>query len=239
MRNSIACGAVNQWVWGLLLCVFLTPVLAEPGAPASDLADTGATKRLMVLGDSLSAAYNLPLTEGWVHLLRNRLENRFPKKFTVVNASISGATTAAGLASIPTLLKEHQPHLVIIELGGNDGLQGKPIASITHNLEQLISQSKNAGAEVMLVGIRIPPNLGKRYTEPFFEQYRTLAQKHELPLVPFLLEGVATVPELMQRDGIHPNAKAQAQLLDNVWLSLAPWVQEAASGAASATSEDV
>lgn len=185
--------------------------------------DVKKEKKILVVGDSLSAAYKLSAEQGWVHLLQLRLlDNDYP--YRVVNASVSGATTAAGLQIMPQALARHRPEIVLIELGGNDGLQGKPVPYITNNLERLISLAKGAQARVVLLGTRLPPNFGARYTEPFFAQYAMLAKRHELPLVPFLLEGVAGYSSLMMEDGIHPRAEGQRLLLENVWPTLKPLV---------------
>lgn len=182
--------------------------------------DAQIQKKILVVGDSLSAAYKLSAQQGWVHLLRQRLkDNNYSHQ--VINASVSGATTAAGIQLMRQSLALHKPDIVIVELGGNDGLQGKPVSYITKNLDRLIKMASTSGAEVILVGIRIPPNLGRRYTEPFFNQYQVLADKHKLPLVPFLLDKVAGYPNLMQEDGIHPSAEGQPIVLENVWPVLA------------------
>lgn len=175
-------------------------------------------KKILVLGDSLSAAYQIPKDQGWVNLLRQRVKPRWE----VINGAVSGATTAHGLNLLPGLLTKHRPDIVLLELGGNDGLQGKPVTYVSKNLDKLILISKDHGAKVILLGIRIPPNLGERYTKPFFEQYRDLSKRHNLSYLPFLLEGVATNPSLMKSDGIHPTASAQPKILANVWPVLAP-----------------
>ncbi|MFL0810911.1 MAG: arylesterase [Agarilytica sp.] len=188
-----------------------------------------AEKKILVLGDSLSAAYKLASEEGWVHLMQQRLntENIAAK---VVNASVSGATTAAGLQLLPAALEEHQPDYVILELGANDGLQGKPVPYIRKNLERLILQSQRANAQVILVGIQLPPNFGQRYTVPFFAIYAELAKAHDLALVHFLLDGVAGKPELMMSDGLHPNALAQPKVLENVWGAVIKLLSETSRG---------
>ncbi|WP_083607980.1 arylesterase [Teredinibacter haidensis] len=177
---------------------------------------------LLVVGDSLSAAYNLAEEQGWVYLLQQRidLQSEYGARYRVVNASVGGATSAAALQRIPSLLQQYQPHIVILEMGANDGLQGKPIPYITRNLGKLIELSQKAGAKVVLTGIHLPPNYGKRYTEPFFNQYKLLSREYDLPLVPFLLEDVATHNHLMQADRLHPTAEAQSIVLDNVWVIL-------------------
>lgn len=172
---------------------------------------------LLVLGDSLSAAYNIDPAQSWPQQLQARLP-----QYQLVNRSISGATTAQGLALLPESLKQHKPAIVLLELGANDGLQGKPLGLIEDNLNQLINQIKAQGSQVLLIGIRLPPNMGRRYTEGFYAIYPRLAQRHQIALVPFLLEGVATDSNLMQADGLHPKENAQAKLLENVWPHLSP-----------------
>ncbi|MBL4573149.1 MAG: arylesterase [Gammaproteobacteria bacterium] len=171
---------------------------------------------LLVYGDSLSASYGIEEEQGWVNLLRSKL---LSKKFAinVVNGSVSGETTTGGLARLPAMLDSYQPALVILELGGNDGLRGLPLDLMRENLASMIDLAKASGAEVILTGIQIPPNYGPRYTVPFFDIYAALAEQNALPLVPFLIEGIVEQPELMQSDGIHPRAEAQWMILDNVW----------------------
>lgn len=179
-----------------------------------------ATK-VLVFGDSLSAAYGLEPDEGWVTLLEERLEDgNYP--VTVANASVSGETTSGGVARLPAALKAHQPDLVILELGGNDGLRGLPVTQMRANLQEMIEYSLDSGADVLLVGIQIPPNYGPRYTEPFYAQYQELAEAYDLALLPFLLEGIADNPDLMQNDGVHPVADAQGMIMANIWPVLAP-----------------
>jgi acyl-CoA thioesterase-1 len=178
------------------------------------------TPRLLVLGDSLSAAYGIDVQQGWVSLLEQRVAAKYPHK--VINASVSGETTGGGLARLPALLEQHKPKLVIVELGGNDGLRGYPLNVMQQQLVDIIEKSRAAGATVVLVGMQIPPNYGPRYTNRFRDIYKELAEKFELPLVEFLLDGVATDAALMQRDGIHPTAAAQEKILDNVWPVLQP-----------------
>ena len=170
--------------------------------------------RVMVLGDSLSAGYGIDVEKGWVALLEQELTKKDAIK--IINASVSGETTTGGKARLPQLLKSHQPHIVILELGGNDGLRGQPIGMIKKNLQEMINLIDKSGAKTLLVGIQIPPNYGERYTQSFAAIYAQLADDNQLPLVPFLLEGVATHPELMQNDGIHPTEAAQPQVLANV-----------------------
>ncbi len=172
-------------------------------------------RTLLVLGDSISAAYGMSLQEGWVALLEEKLEQSHPG-VRVVNASISGETTGGGLRRLPGLLDEHRPGVVLIELGGNDGLRGFPPARIADNLTSMASLARNAGAKVLLLSMEIPPNYGSRYTAAFRDSFRSAAEASGARLVPFLLEGVATDPTLMQADGIHPTAAAQPRLLANL-----------------------
>jgi acyl-CoA thioesterase-1 len=176
---------------------------------------------VLIVGDSISAAFGLDTRVGWVSKLQERLRKEgFDDK--VVNASISGDTSAGGQARLPALLAEHKPELVILELGGNDGLRGQQPAQLQQNLSSMIDASRAAGARVLLLGMRIPPNYGPRYTRAFEEVYSTLAEEKKVPWVPFFLEGVGGVPELMQADGLHPAAAAQDKLLENVWPALEP-----------------
>lgn len=176
---------------------------------------------LLVVGDSISAAFGLDSRQGWVALLEKRLsEEGF--EHSVVNASISGDTSAGGAARLSALLAEHKPELVIIELGGNDGLRGQPPAQLQQNLASMIDKSQSAGADVLLLGMRLPPNYGARYTTSFAQVFADLAEQKKVPLVPFFLEGVGGVPGMMQADGIHPTESAQTVLLENVWPTLKP-----------------
>lgn len=180
------------------------------------MAPAAQSATVLVMGDSLSAAYGLSsTTQGWVAILEERLA---PHDHDVINASISGETTRGGMNRLPDLLGRYQPDYVILALGGNDGLQGQNIPDIRQRLTTMIDQSRESGAEVILLGIRIPPNYGPRYTEPFFQMFGELAQTHDIDyFLPFLLEGVAENRDLMQQDGIHPTAQAQPMILDNVW----------------------
>jgi len=179
----------------------------------------GAGRSILVLGDSLSAAYGLEAKQGWVALLEQRLASQ-GYGYEVVNASVSGETTDGGLARLPRALQLHHPQVVVLELGGNDGLRGLPIAGTRANLEQMITLAQGSGAQVLLVGIKIPPNYGPKYAGEFADLYPQLAQAHHIALVPFLLESVALVPGLMQDDGLHPKAVAEPRVLDNVWKPL-------------------
>ena len=177
-------------------------------------------KTLLIVGDSLSAAYGIDSDAAWVELLRNRLEDKTPGIWQVANASISGETTDGGLRRLPDLLEKHDPAIVVIELGGNDGLRGFPPEVIRNNLASMIKMSQQQGAEVLLVGIEIPPNYGPRYTKAFANVYSTLAEEYNTAFLPFFLADVYDAEAMMQPDGIHPTAQAQPQLLDNIWLEL-------------------
>jgi acyl-CoA thioesterase-1 len=185
-----------------------------------------AARTLLVFGDSLSAAYGLSTSQGWVHLLGERAARL---GWRVVNASISGETTAGGLRRLPGDLKRHRPAVVVIALGGNDALRGQPIAAIRGNLDKMIQISRKARAEPVLAGMMIPPNYGIDYAAQFRDLYGDLAAKHRIPGVPFLLEGVADKPELFQPDQLHPIASAQRRILDNVWPSIEPLLRKRAS----------
>jgi len=175
--------------------------------------------RIMVLGDSISAAYGMSLEQGWVALLEARLTpDTAPVE--VINASISGETTAGGLRRLPELLAQHQPNIVLIELGGNDGLRGYPLDRFRDNLLDMVTLSQDAGAQVVLLPMEIPPNYGSRYTAGFRDSFTEVAASTGCVLAPFLLDGVATEPELMQEDGIHPRVEAQPLLLQNILPTL-------------------
>ncbi len=206
-----------NWLLGFSLIV--TALVAMP---VSAKLINPSTQTILVFGDSLSASYGLPQGQGWVALLEAKLAQNQASKTTckVVNASISGETTSGGLARFSTALTTHKPNIVILELGANDGLRGLPIAEMQANLNQMITQAKTAKAKVLLIGMKIPPNYGLKYTKNFSTTYINLAKKHNIALVPFLLEGVAGKPELIQADGLHPLAVAQPALLDNVWAQL-------------------
>jgi len=180
------------------------------------------TPVILVLGDSISAGYGLAHVEkGWVALLQTRLKEQ-EYGYQVVNASVSGETTAGGLARLPRALTLHQPKIVILELGGNDGLRALPIAQMRANLMGMVDLASAAGAKVLLLGMRMPPNYGPDFTEQFRASFSDLARDKKLPLVPFLLNDIALLSNLMQADGIHPNELGQPKLLDNVWPSLKP-----------------
>ena len=175
----------------------------------------------LVVGDSLSAGYGLETGQGWVSLMTARMAREFPR-WTVVNASVSGDTTAGGLARLPALLSRDKPRVVIIELGGNDALRGLSLSNTRANLAAMAKQSRAAGARVLLLGMQIPPNYGPVYTERFAAIYPAVARAEHAALVPFFLAGVANHPDWFQPDNIHPTARAQPVMLDNVWRQLLP-----------------
>jgi acyl-CoA thioesterase-1 len=181
---------------------------------------------ILVFGDSLSAGYGISVDKGWVSLLSSRLSTE-GYGFEVVNASVSGETSAGGLARLPRALAAHHPRLVLLELGANDGLRGLPVAGLRSNLQQMVTLAQNAGAQVLLIGIRMPPNYGEQYTVPFAKVYDSVSEASRVPLVPFLMDKVADKPQLMQADGLHPNERGQPLLLENVWPKLLPLLRSA------------
>lgn len=187
-------------------------------APVAALAES---RTIIILGDSLSAAYGMEVTESWPSLLQQRL-NQNGHAYRVFNSSIAGDTTQGGLTRLPRLLEEQLPAIVIIELGGNDGLRGLPLQVTRNNLAAMVSQSRSAGAEVILAEMRIPPNYGRTYTEKFNALFGELARQHDARLLPFLLQDIALEPGMMQADGIHPTAQAQPAILAAIWDVLEP-----------------
>ena len=183
-----------------------------------------APKTVLVLGDSLSAEYGLNRGTGWVALLEKRLKAE-KMNAAIVNASISGETTSGGRARLPALIKQHKPDVVIIELGANDGLRGQPVPAAEANLRSMVELAQKNKARVLLVGMRMPPNYGRDYTDRFFGMYNKLAKQYKSPLVPFMLEGVADKPTLFQADRLHPNADAHPIILANIWPQLLPLVK--------------
>ncbi len=188
----------------MLFCVVSTPIAAQT---------------IVVLGDSISAGYGLKNGSGWVRLLEQRILQK-NKNFSVYNESISGDTSAGGLARIDTILKRYQPNLLLLQLGANDGLRGLSLKKMKQNLKQIIRQSKLNNTRVLLLSMRIPPNYGKRYVDAFYQVYSDLAAEVGIPMVPFIMEDVALIKELMQKDGLHPNEKAQSLIADKIWQYL-------------------
>jgi len=180
-----------------------------------------ANQTILVLGDSLSAAYHIPAESGWVALLSDRLQAQDPKHArAVVNASITGETTSGGLARLPALLAEHKPGVVLVELGANDGLRGLPLEEIRANLQRIVASCRDQGAKIVLIGIELPVNYGAQYRTGLRTMYRDIAHDFNVPLVPFLLDGVAEDASLMQDDGLHPLPAAEPKVLENVWPQL-------------------
>lgn len=174
-------------------------------------------KTILVVGDSISAGYGINPEQGWVQLLQKRLDQQYPKQHKVVNASVSGETTSGALARMPKLLQSYKPDVVVIELGGNDALRGQPPQMIQKNLGQLVQQSQQAKAKVLLFGMKIPPNYGTAYSQAFENNYKVISQQFKIKLLPFFMQGIAGHKDLMQNDQIHPNAKAQTILLNNAY----------------------
>ena len=189
-------------------------VVCLPGAQAAE-------QTIVVVGDSLSSGYGIAAEQSWVAMLEDRLQSE-GYGYRVVNASIAGDTSAGGLARLPRLLAAHKPDLVVIELGGNDGLRGQPVAALRDNLTKMIELSKQSGADVVLAGIQIPPNYGQTYGQALSAVYPEVAARFDAALIGFILEDVALDPELMQPDGIHPNAAGQKIVFANVWRVLGP-----------------
>lgn len=201
-----------------LAAAVVVPAYAQTAAPA-----TGSTlqQTVLVVGDSLSAEYGVARGSGWVPLLSRRLSEQYPR-YRAINASISGDTTSGGLTRLPALLKQNHPAIVILELGSNDALRGLPLTMTEQNLRSMTQQAKQAGADVLIVGMQIPPNYGHDYTQQFKQLFPTVAQEENARLVPFLMDGIATDRTLFQADGMHPNEAGQPKLLDNVWAALRP-----------------
>ncbi|MGS0940325.1 arylesterase [Pseudomonas luteola] len=202
---------MRKWLSGGCLALFL-------------IAQHAAAQTLLIVGDSISAGLGIETGQGWASLLEKRLDEQ-KGSYKVINASISGDTSAGGLSRLSPLLNEHKPDVVLIELGGNDGLRGQPPAQLQQNLASMIDQSKQAGAKVLLLGMRLPPNYGIQYTKRFAAVYSSLAEEKKVALVPFFLEGVGGIEQYMQPDGIHPNAAGQPRLLENAWQALQPLLE--------------
>jgi acyl-CoA thioesterase-1 len=207
------------------LILFL--LLAFPGLACTAADSSTPGRSILVLGDSLSAAFHIPPESGWVALLEQRLQQKAPQRqYSIVNASISGETTSGGLARLPKLLADNAPALVLVELGANDGLRGLAVEEIRANLQRILTACRDAGAKIVLIGIELPINYGPQYRDGLRNMYRDVAGEFNVPLVPFLLEGVATDPKLMQDDGMHPLAAAEPRVLDTVWPVLAPVLEK-------------
>ncbi len=199
--------------------------VATAGSDTASPDAAAEVRNVLVMGDSLSAAYNLAAEQGWVALLDARMRENAPG-YRMVNASISGETTAGGASRIDAALAEHRPALVVIELGANDGLRGLPLEDTRANLERMVRASKAAGAEVLVVGMRLPPNYGPEYTERFHAQFGEIAQAEGVAHLPFLLEPIAFDEDAFQADRLHPTAEAQPVLADHVWTALGPMLAD-------------
>lgn len=214
-----------QWTMGLFVAFGVLCAQAQPVPGSGSQVDAKPTPAspptILVMGDSLSAAYGLEASQGWVSLLASKLAKEHPR-WRVVNASISGETTAGGSARIVSEVLRVRPAVVVIELGANDGLRGLPLREMRRNLARMIGASRYVGARVLLVGMRIPPNYGAEYTHGFEQQYRELTSLFDVALLPFLLEPIATDRSKFQGDNLHPVASAQPVLRDHVWAALEP-----------------
>lgn len=202
---------------------FLKILIVLPGLLFTHLvmAETTSKQTILVFGDSLSAAYGIPKEQGWVNLVAQRVkDNQLP--YEVANASVSGETTAGGLSRLPAALKQFKPSIVVIELGANDGLRGLPLDAMKNNLEKMIQASKQINAQVVLLGMFIPPNYGPKYTNGFKAVYLDLSEKYKTPFIPFFLDGISGHSDLVLEDGLHPNVNAQRKILENVWPTLKP-----------------
>lgn len=219
---------VRPWVSSLVVAGLLVLGTASAAMPGPPPAQTGKT--ILVLGDSLSAAHNIATEKGWVHLLQHRLTEMEPatgdSNWRVVNASISGETSLSGRQRLPALLAKLHPEVVVIELGANDGLRGLPLARLRENLDVMIADAQYAHARVLLLGIELPLNYGPQYRDGLRAVYAELAKTRHVALVPFLLQGVATDPQKMQDDGLHPTAAGEPQVLETVWPKLEPLLAE-------------
>ena len=214
------------WFSAIVMTLVASPVQTKEISQSTTNIATKSTiasmQTILVFGDSLSAGYGLPQGQGWAALLEKKLiqsKTNYPV-YKVINASISGETTSGGLARFSEMLTTHKPSIVILELGANDGLRGLPVGDLRSNLNKMILQAKAAKIKLLLVGMKIPPNYGQKYSRDFSDSYAILAKQHKLNLVPFLLDGVAGKPSLIQDDGLHPTATAQPKLLENVWVIL-------------------
>ncbi|WP_456954672.1 arylesterase [Lysobacter sp. HA35] len=212
-------GRVQQGLWWVVL-LFALAVVAPAWAKAPVRAPA-TTHTVLVMGDSLSAGYGIAVSQGWVSLLGQRLRAD-GGRWSVVNASVSGETTAGGLSRLPAALSRAKPAVVVIELGANDGLRGLPVRDMQANLDRMVKLSRASGAKVLVLGMRMPPNLGRAYTEGFANAYTTVARTNGASLLPFFLEPIMLDRNAFQRDNLHPTAAVQGRLLNHVWPSLQP-----------------
>lgn len=208
----------SSFILSVFFCIVLLPGHAAPAA-------NGTASSILVLGDSLSGAYGINTDEGWVALLQQQLLSE-GYEYKVINASVSGDTTRTGLTRIDSALQAHQPSIVLIALGGNDGLRGLPFSEIESSLASIIERCNKDNTRVLLAAIRLPPNYGAEYSQQFAALYRRLSDRYGIPLVPRMLDQVADYRELMQEDGMHPKAEAQPQIMMNVWAGLQPLLEK-------------
>lgn len=211
--------ALRFSVFFLTVCALLCP----------QVSDAANQPVILIMGDSLSAAYRIPQKDGWVQLLRSKLK-RQGYDLRVINASIPGETTAGGVARLPALISRYHPAVVLIELGGNDGLRGLSLTAMQSNLEKMVTLSRRAGARVLLVGVRLPPNYGRMFVQRFVHVFHVVARKQHVALVPKILAHVGSNRQLMQPNGVHPLAKAEPKVLENVWVGLHPLLGGLTSG---------
>ncbi len=233
MRRSFLIRSAASLAVVLCAVAFNAPALGTVGSRTSRAISGDVRPVVLVLGDSLSAEYGLQRGQGWVQLLANRLQQS-GSNYTVVNASVSGDTTSGGRSRLPALLKQHRPALIIIELGGNDGLRGLPVAGMQDNLATMIRASQAIGARVVVAGVRMPPNYGRDYTDRFYAAFANVAKQYSTALVPSLLEGFSDSADFFQPDRIHPSAQAQPRILQTVWPVLEPLVSAKTPVAAKA-----
>ena len=216
LRSSGWVGTAWLLQWLVVTVIFVISTHAAPAYSAS--------KTLLVLGDSLSAEYGLPRDSGWVYLLQQQLRKE-KYDLTLVNASISGETTSGGKSRLPSLLQQHKPAIVLIELGGNDGLRGLSLAATQSNLREMMAMSTASGAKLVIVGMRVPPNYGVDYSKRFAAMYQGLGREKNVRLVPFFLQGLDDTDLFFQPDRIHPNQRAQSIMMENVWQVLKPMLR--------------
>jgi acyl-CoA thioesterase-1 len=212
-----------------VIVILMAWLIALPAVGAAPAVAATAMPVILVFGDSLSAGYGIRVEQGWVSLLAQKIEHE-GYGFHVVNASVSGETSAGGLARLPRALSLQQPRIVLLELGANDGLRGLPLQQTQENLGKMIALLQQQHITVLLLGLRLPPNYGERYTSGFAAMYQSLKDQYHVPLLPFLLENVALKSDLMQADGLHPNEQGQPLLLDNVWPTLVPLLRTQKNG---------
>ncbi len=205
-------------IFGLLVTLIFAFSLVASGAE-NDM------RSLLIYGDSLSAAYGMAEDDGWVALLDQKIQQE-NRRYRVVNGSVSGETSTGGLERLPSMLRSYNPDIVVLELGGNDGLRGLPLNLLKNNLKRMVALIRESGAETLLSGIQIPPNYGPRYATPFYELFYQIAEEDKVAFIPFLIDGIPQQPELMQDDGIHPKPEAQPIILENVWTYLLPMLQD-------------